>query len=66
MIGIKINMIFYQGFPIVRVQLAKRFAEAGGFTLLLELLKQPSAVATWFRAEAAFIILKAIWDVLVC
>ncbi len=55
-VGAKVGFTFSAGFPMVRVQVAKRFADLGGFSVLDSLLQAPSA--EWPGGATLLFILK--------
>lgn len=59
--GTKTAAYHHPGFPLVRIQLVRKFAEMGGFQVLHDLMKKPDA--QWLGAESSAIFLRAMYDV---
>jgi hypothetical protein len=57
----KVNLIQHPGYPGVRIQMARKFTEMGGFKLFLQALKNPET--PWLGAEALQIMLKTLIEV---
>ena len=56
--GAKSGYTFIPGLPIVRIQLAKRWADGGGFAMLVEILQRESFL--WPGGDHLLIVLKTL------
>jgi len=59
--GIKMAAYHHPGYPLVRLQLIRKFCEMNGFQLLHDLFKKPET--QWIGAENFIIIIRAMYDV---
>lgn len=59
--GVKTVAYHHPGFPMVRIQLIRKFSDLGGFQILHDILKKLDT--QWIGAENSVIFLRAMYDV---
>lgn len=60
-LGHKIGWQYHQGYPVSRLNLARRMAELGGFSVLLTYLRDPEH--NWLGVDTLSILSKAFCEV---